>query len=344
MSSVESHSEYQLTRVQRLLAQLPWLALTVLLSIVLFVVLLGTLPSADLDNIARLIVPGLVTMLFLVPPTVMLMAGGSLDLSLGATMGLMGAVMVVMSEQGIPLGMSIPAAFVVGTVVGLINGTLTSLTRVHGAILTLGTGLLLRGLAFLVSSAQGFPIRDDVPLPPSSPIAILLALLGTVIIGVLMIFTPFGSRPTGDDDEPLGRRLLFGGLPFVFSGVGAALAGVVLVSFTEFVVPELSARMELNALFAALISGTALAGGTGFVLSGIFGGLIYVLLERISLAMQLTGAGRGDALVWVVMGLGILLLLPVTQMYHRLARRFFANRAAGDEEEAVDDPDDHQDG
>src|SRR5258708_35223424 len=89
----------------------------------------------------------------------MLMIGGGLDLSVGATTALVGVV--IASLQG-PLGVwgGVACGLLVGLLIGAINGLLVTQVGINPLITTLGMLSTVRGLAFVFSGGLSIPMLD----------------------------------------------------------------------------------------------------------------------------------------------------------------------------------------
>src|SRR3984893_16477835 len=77
---------------------------------------------------------------------------GEIDLSVGSVYGLAGTTAGYLATQGLPIWLSTAAALGIGIFVGLFNGLLVVHLRINSIILTIGTLLLVRGLADVVAA------------------------------------------------------------------------------------------------------------------------------------------------------------------------------------------------
>src|SRR5690554_3907454 len=76
----------------------------------------------------------------------LLMIAGEIDLSIASTMTLSACVISRMYEAGLPMGLLIPVALIIGSFLGAINGLIVTKTRLPSLIVTLGTMSLYRGI------------------------------------------------------------------------------------------------------------------------------------------------------------------------------------------------------
>ncbi len=227
---------------------------------------------------------------------------GEFDLSMGAVV----ATQVVIAGNliGQDEGRILPVLLlmlVVGALVGVVNGLLTTLLRVPSFIVTLGMMLALLGLVrYLTGGAatgnpvdafreigrggiEGVPVVDVVPYP-------LLILLALAALAVWSMRRPFGRSVVAVGDSPEAARL--GGvsvwrvktLAFVVSSLSATVAAIILVGFAG-VHPSVGQGYEFSAITAVVIGGVLLGGGRGWVLSAVAGAyaleLLFVLLTSL---------------------------------------------------------------
>src|SRR5207302_5348204 len=92
-------------------------------------------------------------MLLLVIPMMMIVAAGGLDLSVGSVAALSAVIQAEVEHDIGPL-LAIVVAVFVAAVIGIINGLMVSLARLHGALVTLAMMVLARGLATSVTGGR----------------------------------------------------------------------------------------------------------------------------------------------------------------------------------------------
>ncbi len=91
---------------------------------------------------------------------------------------------------------------------------------------------------------------------------------------------------------------------YIFSGVLAAIAGILLLG--QFVIgsPLTGANDELNAIAAVVIGGASLAGGRGTLLGTFFGALIISILVTGLIASHVPA-------FWQVVAVGVVIITAV---------------------------------
>ena len=223
----------------------------------------------------------------------LVIATGGIDLSVGSVLAICGALACLriskQADQGAVGGvlLAILLAVALGVVLGAWNGMLTAGFGVQPIIATLILLVAGRGLAQLITSGQIITVRS----PPyrkvgagyflGLPIPVLIAI-GMVVITVLltrrsalgMLIEAVGGNATASTLAGVrARRITF--MVYVFSGLCAAIAGLMISSNVSSADGNNAGLfIELDAILAVVLGGTALSGGR-FSLGGtVLGALI----------------------------------------------------------------------
>ena len=211
---------------------------------------------------------------------------GGIDLSVGSVMAIAGAVAAVLLDRG--MAVALPAALIGGTLVGVLNGALVAALRVQPIVVTLATLIAGRGLAQVIShegelvtiAHPGFALLGRGHLGPI-PYQALIAL-ASVAAGVFLLrATPFGRYVLAAGGNPAAARLA--GVPVQRTIVSVYAASAFLASVAGLIVAsrlgasdaaKIGQNMELDAIAAVVVGGTALSGGRATVLGTVVGALI----------------------------------------------------------------------
>jgi ribose transport system permease protein len=228
-------------------------------------------------------------MIVAVGMTFVLISGG-IDLSVGSMLALSSATLgVLLSQTACPFPLALLACIGVGLACGLLNGAIVAHWRIPSFIVTLGMLEAARGGTYLITQSQTQYIGAAIDglhewsfLGLSLPF--LLALLIVVAGHVLLTRTLFGRHliATGHNEEV--ARLA--GLPtrrirltvFGLCGALTGLAAILHTARLSAAGPNAGIGFELEAIAAAVIGGTSLAGGHGSVLRSSLGVLIIAVL------------------------------------------------------------------
>jgi ribose transport system permease protein len=206
---------------------------------------------------------------------------------------------------------------VLGVVVGVVNGMVTTKLGVPSILTTLGLMLILRGAAFEISGgsprgalADNFRVLgrgrlDDVPLLGSLPWAVLV-VLAVAAVAVAIRRTDLGSRLLAVGGN--ARTAELSGAPvdrdrtiaFVLSALSAVVAGVLIGGYAG-ATAQAGVGLELQAISAVVLGGVVIGGGRGRVGSAIAGALtldvLFTVLNLLGLPAPLRDVAQGVILV-----------------------------------------------
>jgi ribose transport system permease protein len=223
--------------------------------------------------------------------TMVLIAGG-IDLSIGATYGLAGAIAAqVTASQSAPLG--IVAGIAVGLVVGLANGVIVTRFRVNPLIGTLAMTFVVSGIGAIVTKGnlvvvfdhpefQAFAATRILGITSAAWIMIVTAIAGAILLSR----TTFGRYVYATGGNPEAARL--GGVrvntirvaTFALSGLTAALAGVLDASRVLSAQASSGQFLTFTVLTGIIVGGTSILGGEGSVQRTVVGCLFVALVAN----------------------------------------------------------------
>lgn len=225
---------------------------------------------------------------------VLLISMGEIDLSVGAILTLVNIVTAVALREGMPMPFAVLTGLATGAACGLVNGFLGVLLRIPTIIITLGTMSVFRGLALVLSKATpvGNFSKDNVLFELGSghvlgvPTSVLVMLVVGTAGHVLLKHTAFGWRAQAIGSNAQAAR--FSGIPLpryrvaamTIMGLVASIAGIMELGFLQSGSPTTGQGYELYVIAAAIIGGTALAGGSGSVAGGILGALLIAVIRN----------------------------------------------------------------
>jgi ribose transport system permease protein len=244
----------------------------------------------------RAIAIGLVPIAICAIGMTILLASGGFDLSVGSTLALASTVVALLLIAGVPIPIAVAGALLLGVAVGLVNGLVVTKIGVNPLVATLGTMLIARGIALVIT--EGFSLSN---LPPAFgwagrteiagvPFLHWVTLVLVVVFDLAMRHGSFFRKIYYIGANEKAARL--SGLAvdrikivaYVISGTLAALAGVLLASRLMSGTPTAGNALELQVLAAAVIGGASLKGGEGTIL-GAFLGVIFVALLNNAMTM-----------------------------------------------------------
>jgi ribose transport system permease protein len=287
------------------------------------------------ENLRNLLNQNAATGIVAVGMTLVIIAGG-IDLSVGSIMALAGACALWTLNRMVPNGegpaTAVAAMVGLGAGVGLgaLNGLLVTVGRIAPFIATLGGLVAYRSIVVALAeageirsqSAEVFPQlgTGGIPLPflqngAGRPleltwnilvfVAIALVasfLLNRMVLGRHIVAVGASERAARYSAIDTGRVRW---LTYVFLGFCTGLAGLLQASRTNSVASSsLGLYVELDAIAAVVIGGTALSGGRGQVWGTVVGVLILGVINNILILGDVSS-------YWQGLVKGVIILLAV---------------------------------
>ena len=240
---------------------------------------------------------------------------GGIDLSIGSTF----AIVIVSVGKLLVSGVNPFLAFAIGIILGfslgIVNGILVAKVKLQPFIATLGTMSIYRGVAYIITG--GWPVLDipenfrkalDGDIFGVIPSSVVLLFVVGIIIWIILKYTRFGNYiyALGSNEEATklsGVNVDFNKMmAYAICGVGAALAGMVLLARLGTGEPTAGQGYELNAIAAAAVGGTSLMGGKGTMLGTILG---TILLSALRVGLIVVGVDS----FWQYIATGIIIVI-----------------------------------
>jgi len=224
---------------------------------------------------------------------------GGIDLSVGYQMSLVGVIMaMMMTEWGLPVWVALLTALILGTILGLINGTIVTRIRTFPLIVTLATAVIFQGISYMVSQARTFRNYPESFQAITKtrllgiPLDVYLAVFIVIVASVIFYQTKWGTRVValGGNEEALRlsgvntRRLKT--LVYTTCGFFTAIATIVMVSKANSMQSSFGPGTEFTALTAAIVGGVSFLGGEGNIPALVAGVFVLAVLGN---GMQLAG-------------------------------------------------------
>jgi ribose transport system permease protein len=300
-----------------------WIGLVLLLMILTLLAGLGSPSFTDSRNMENIFQSWLISAL-LVLPMILVVVSGGLDLSVGAVIGLSTVMAASMMEAADASGAA-ALVTVLGLAfgVGLVNGLVTGLTRLHGAVVTLGMMTLLRGIAFGVNEGAPILVQDVEFFSVLTVPAVILLILLVIIVFVLAEFTRFGRKRYTDSltEESWLVRLVRTAIPYILSSVMAGLAGLLLIARLRTGMAATGTGYEAETILAVFLGGIPLGGGLVNVIGAMLASLAIALNKNITLLN-----GMSPFATQIRLGLGLLIFGVFSQVYSLAADWIYQRR------------------
>ncbi|MER9849799.1 ABC transporter permease [Mesorhizobium sp. M0106] len=254
---------------------------------------------------------------------VILAGRGGIDISVGPLMGFVNAM--VIQVLFLRLGISsplviVPAALLIGAIVGAANGFLATIVRIQPIVATLGTYLILTGMTLTVLPAPIGPAPGWLKAMAGPWSALPLALI--LLFWWLVRQTPYYDQlmAVGSDD----RAAYTAGIPvtkvrfiaYVMTGILAACAGLMLTALIGSADPNIGPTYTLIAIAAVALGGVSLAGGRGGLAGAAIGAIDIFLLQSV-----LTAFNVSTYVLQIAYGAILVVAVIMTALQERLSGR-----------------------
>jgi ribose transport system permease protein len=245
---------------------------------------------------------------------------GGIDLSVGSTLALTGAVMASLLSAGVPLIISIILAILLGAFVGFLNGVVIAKGKVQPFIATLAMLTIIRGATLIFTNGRPISTGDFIGadqfywLGSGKVLGIPAPVYVTVLVFSLAYYllkhTSLGRYvyALGGNEEATKLSGINVDLikykVYAISGALAAVGGLIVTARLSSAQPQAGSGYELDAIAAVVLGGTSLAGGKGGVIGTIIGALIIGILNNALNLMDVTS-------YYQLLAKGIVILIAV---------------------------------
>ena len=249
----------------------------------------GNLRDLALNNAPVLLIAIGMTMVILV---------GEIDISVGSQFAVCSVAAGWMAKEGVPIPLLLPSVLLIGGAMGALNGSLVGRLRLPSIIVTLAMLVAWRDALRWIT--QGAWVQD---LPPNfqwfglgqslGQLSIVAIAVIVLIVFSWMLHNLSAGRAiyaVGSDAEAARlagiapQRVVFGA--FVLLGALTGLAALLNAVRFNAVPSNAGLGLELKAVAAVVVGGTAITGGRGRLVGTLIGA---ALLGTIGTALTFAG-------------------------------------------------------
>ena len=242
----------------------------------------------------------------------------------GSIVALSGIIIGLLLKSGVSVGMSAILGVVVGGILGTINGIIISGLKIAPFIVTIGSMSLYRGVSLVIT--KGMPIYGFPPqftfwgkgnLGRINP-PIVLGVFMVVLSVFLLKYTKWGqyTLALGGNEEALMRV----GVPvkfykttvYMFSGLCAGLAGLILASRLNAAEPNAGFMLESDIIAAVILGGTSMKGGKASIVGTVIACLLLAVMKN-----GLTILSISSYYQQLFVGLIIIISVSISEMRQR---------------------------
>jgi simple sugar transport system permease protein len=274
-------------------------------------------------------------------PVGLLMIAGEIDISFGALIPAGAITTALLSgTYGLPIEVGIVGALTLGVIVGLINGILTTRTKVPSLLITLGTLTVMQGVvlwaAMRLAGNASIPLKSPdwakflfgQLIDNSHQVIIVWWVLLVIVFGFLLHKTSYGNwiYALGGDRESARNA----GVPvtrvtislFVMSAVAASFVG--MCGAIQFNTTQVSGGMSyiFNVIASVVVGGVLLTGGFGSVL-GIFVGTLSFAIVNKGISFTQINPNWANFII----GVTLVLAMVMNEYFRRKALSYAAPKA-----------------
>ncbi len=260
---------------------------------------------------------------------VLVLVSGEIDLSVAAVAALAPFNMHYLVDfYSVPVLPAILVALAISAAIGFANGAITVYLKVPSFVTTLGTGYIVIGTVLTTSHAYPAPIPEQAEgiggwfgVAPWSHL--IWALVVVAFFHLLLTRTRWGLHTIAVGGNLLGAteagiragRIKIGN--FMMVSVLGGLAGILEAFRISTIDPNIGGGFQIMfvAVSAAVIGGTALAGGSGTVVGAFLGALVLAELQN---GFNLIGISANP--YFIIQGAAILIAMIANVRLSRLRR------------------------
>jgi simple sugar transport system permease protein len=232
-----------------------------------------------------------------------LMIAGEFDLSVGSVLAFCSLTFIKLLGAGVNPVLALFLTIIVGILVGLFHGIITVKAQIPSFITTLGGLMLWRGITLFWSGGlqQGLELEKYpglyaviggakvgfVPIP-------FVWLLGITVVAIFfMSYHKVGNWVYVTGDNKLAAKAM--GINtdrikiacFMLVGAAVGFVGIMQMFRSGTFTARAGEALELNAVAAAVVGGTALTGGMGSVPGVFWGAMVISLIENGLVMMRI---------------------------------------------------------
>jgi ribose/xylose/arabinose/galactoside ABC-type transport system permease subunit len=244
-----------------------------------------------------------------------LLITGNFDMSVGGVVALTGVLAVYFCQGrnvsqnplanglGLPYGVAIGLALFCAMCVGGINAFFIARLKVPSIIITLGTAMLARGTAQVITQGaqrntslpEVFGVLGKLGIPGTSIRVAVLVMIALVIVAFIVEKkTVFGRRIYLIGANKEAARLSginvtnYLSALYILSALLAGITGILMASEYKAGVSSRATGYEFDALVIALLGGVSITGGFGSVLGMFLGAIILAVVTSSATGLLLS--------------------------------------------------------
>jgi ribose transport system permease protein len=236
---------------------------------------------------------GIAVTLIVAYAQLMVLVVGQLNLSVGATGGMVAICTGGMMEVwGLPTLVAIVLGLLIGIAAGLANGLLTTRTGINGFIITLATASAFTGITIGLNDAKPyynlgkrfveFGQGRIGPFPYIAIVTVVVAVLLWILfertlLGRQILAVGGNQRAAELSGIPVNRVLV---IVFVFSAVLSSIAAIILMARLGSAQPSIGSDWLLPSFAIPIVAGISLSGGNAPIVNTALAAFLIALIDN----------------------------------------------------------------
>lgn len=286
------------------------------LAVLLVIVAIVNSNFYNADNILDILRTASFDFMIAVPLT-FLIAGGGMDLSIGAATSFGGVICAFCLNAGMPIPVSILVAVAIGAAVGIINGFIIVKHNLPAFLATLGVQYVLNGIILVTTKGvavsgftSAFKAIGQTRVLGIVPIPIVYAAIIGIVGHIVLVHAKMGRNilAIGGNMETAylaGIRVSkYRILLYAITTFAAAFSGVITASRFAAAQPAAGTGTELTIMAAVIIGGTSMYGGTATIIGTALGCILLATIQNFLIVI-------GVSTFWQDLVFGLILVISL---------------------------------
>ena len=280
-----------------------------ILLLIFVVMTIATDRFLRVDNLLNVARQSSMLLIMALGMTMAMTLGRGVDMSMGAIVSIsscFAATFFLRSKGWESIVLGIFVGIGIGALAGILNGALISFLHLPAMLVTFGVREILRGVAYAYMNGGVITsIHPAIGFIGSGrvfgiiPTQVLIAIFFTLLVAYILKATRVGRELYISGANPsaavfsginLSKNIILG---FMFSGIMAAIAGIIYVGRLGAAEAEIGNDFHFQAVSAAAIGGISFNGGVGNPWGVVAGALILTLLTNAQNLLQISSAWQG---------------------------------------------------
>ncbi len=288
------NSDIRTQRREQIMNLVDWLGITIV-AVVLFI--LFSFMSSQFyshNNLMNIIKQVSIVAVLSIGMTCVFLIGG-MDLSAGSNMFLSAVLLAVLLQNHVNVWIAMLVSIGACLLTGTLNGIIIERLSINCVIVTLGSQLLIRGIAQVVIEKYNSWIYVKNPVTKyintGKPVlgipTLFFVIFVLYIFAYLMLhYTSFGRRIYAVGGNPRAavlcgfENIKIKTICYTISGIASAIAGIIAACRLGMVNPSVGSGYEFDAVTAVVLGGMSLKGGEGSVIKTLVGALIVAMISN----------------------------------------------------------------